>query len=290
MFMYQNLNQLFFPSLCYQTWNLTSSGLATEGKEKKKKLSVTPTRGEGFAESRVWEVSRDVERWTSADWRIVHILLPANLILSRRLCLSCLVAELNQTAIEEQRTDDDGRVEGGQHLMWLVELPELPQRVQPRLNLLLDRVIVDGPLQVSGDCGFQELPGGSDCTSGPAATILKLTTVVSSAYFRGFTEESHEVWKIEMAKQLLFLLHFSDNMWCHFMPAHKHFQHVGGACWTTWKTSLWSCYDRHFQGWHYMVNIYGQFVCCPVCKHPTGIRDTRSWHSANNLTSGWAHG
>lgn len=42
----------------------------------------------------------------------------------------------------------------------VVQLSELSQKAEPLLNVLLDRVSVDGPRQVPGDCGSQELPGG----------------------------------------------------------------------------------------------------------------------------------
>ncbi len=70
--------------------------------------------------------------------------------------MSVLVAEPNQTVIDEQDRLDDGRVELFQQLLWQVELPQLAEEIQPLLGLFHNRVNVIVPLQVLGDGGAQE--------------------------------------------------------------------------------------------------------------------------------------
>ncbi len=75
----------------------------------------------------------------------------------RSLLRSDLVAELNQTVIDVQRTDSMmARVELFQQLLWQVKLPQLAKEVQPLLGLSHNGVYVNVPLQVLGDGGAQE--------------------------------------------------------------------------------------------------------------------------------------
>ncbi len=71
----------------------------------------------------------------------------------RSLLRSDLVAELNQTVIDVQRTDSMILF---QQLLWQVKLPQLVKEVQPLLGLSHNGVYVIVPLQVLGDGGAQE--------------------------------------------------------------------------------------------------------------------------------------
>ncbi len=64
----------------------------------------------------------------------------------RSLLRSDLVAELNQTVIEEDGFND-GRVELFQQLLWQVKLPQLAKEVQPLLGLF-NNVNMSVPLRV----------------------------------------------------------------------------------------------------------------------------------------------
>lgn len=54
---------------------------------------------------------------------------------------------------------DDGSVKGDQQLLRQVKRPELSQKAQPLLSLLMERDYVGGPLQGPRDCGSQEPKG-----------------------------------------------------------------------------------------------------------------------------------
>ncbi len=86
--------------------------------------------------------------------RVVPMIRSAVRTTLRSLLRSDLVAELNQTVIDVQRTDT----------MWSItvsaapvaKVPQLEKEVQPLLGLFHNRLDVIVPLQVLRNCGAQE--------------------------------------------------------------------------------------------------------------------------------------
>ncbi len=86
--------------------------------------------------------------------RVVPMIRSAVRTTLRSLLRSDLVAELNQTVIDVQRTDS----------MWSItvseapaaKVPQLEKEVQPLLGLFHNRLDVIVPLQVLRNCGAQE--------------------------------------------------------------------------------------------------------------------------------------